>query len=157
MPDVPPLEIRRSFYFEEFAVGQTITSPARTVTETDIVAFAALSGDWNPVHTDAVYAATTPYGQRVGHGLLALSIAVGLAVRMGFIGDTLLGFRGIDGWKFSAPLLINDTIHMQAAVSETRAIPRMNGGLVTLRVEILNQAGKVLQQGNWSVLVMSKP
>ena len=147
----------KGLYFEEFAAGQTITSPGRTITEADIVGFAALTGDWSSIHSDAVYAANHPLGQRVAHGLLGTSIAVSLAVRMGFLEDTLLAFREISDWKFSLPIFIGDSIHMRAAVTETKPVRRLGGGLVTLEVEILNQEDKIVQRGFWSVLVKGKP
>ena len=92
----------------------------------------------------------------VAHGLLGLSIAVGLVVRMGFIEESSLGFREIDGWKFSAPIFLGDTLHVQAVVHETRPIPRLGGGMVILQVEIRNQADKMVQHGRWSMLAKSR-
>lgn len=143
-------------FFEEFELGYRITTAARTVTEADIVAFAALSGDWNPIHTDAEYAATTGFGERVAHGLLGLSIATGLAVRMGFMEDTIIAFRSME-WKFSLPIKIGDTIHAAIQVAETQPLPRLGGGQVTFGVEILNQRGQVTQRGVWAMLVKSRP
>ncbi len=151
-----PLPIRRGLYFEEFAVGQSAVSPARTITEGEVMAFAALSGDYNAIHTDAVSAAQGPFGQRMAHGLLVMSIAVGLAARLGFIESTVLAFREIGQWKFSLPVFFNDTIRMRATVSETRAVHRMNAGLVTLQVEILNQRDEIVQQGVWRMLVKAE-
>jgi 3-hydroxybutyryl-CoA dehydratase len=150
------LEIRSGMYFEEFEVDQSIVSPARTVTEADVVAFAALSGDWNAIHTDAVYAAQHYFGQRVAHGLLVMSIASGLAMRLGILEDTVLAFREIDGWKFSQPVFIGDTIHVKATVTETKAMARLGGGAVSLKVEVVNQMDTVVQRGTWSVLVKSR-
>jgi acyl dehydratase len=149
------LSTRTGLYFEEFRIGDSITSVGRTVTEADVVAFAALSGDWNQMHTDAVYAAEHPFGQRVAHGLLVMSIASGLAMRLGFLEGTALAFREIGEWKFSLPVFLGDTIHVRATVAETRPMPRLAGGLVTLKVEILNQEDKVVQRGLWGVLVRS--
>jgi acyl dehydratase len=143
-------------YFEEFAVGDSVTSAGRTITETDIVAFAALSGDWNAIHVDAEYAAKGMFGERIAHGLLGLSIASGLAVRLGFIEETVIAFMGVD-WKFRAPIKIGDTIHMRALVTELKAMPRLGGGIVTFNVEVPNQRGEVTQRGTWSMLVKSKP
>jgi acyl dehydratase len=150
------ISIRKGLYFEEYEAGQSITSSGRTITEADVVAFAAFSGDWNPLHTDAVYAAQHPFGQRVGHGMIGLSIAVALAARLGFLEETLLAFREIRDWKFSLPILIGDTIHMEAVVTEKRPVPRLGGGLVSLEVEVLNQDGKAIQRGVWTVLVKSQ-
>lgn len=149
------LQSRTGLYFEEFEVGQSITSLGRTVTETDVVSFAALTGDWNSMHTDAEYARKGLFGQRVAHGLLGLSFAAGQANRLGFLEGTVLAFREIDGWKFSLPILFGDTIRVQATVAETRPMPRLGGGLVTFELEILNQDDKVVQRGIWKVLVKS--
>ena len=82
----------RGRYFEEFAVGDILTTPARTITEADVVNFAALSGDWNQLHTDAEYAKETPFGTRIAHGLLGLTVASGLGARLGFIEGTAEAF-----------------------------------------------------------------
>lgn len=150
------LNSRRGLYFEEFEVGQSIASPGRTVTEADVVNFAALSGDWTTIHTDAQYAAQHPFGQRVAHGLLGLSIASGLAVRLGFLEETVLAFREIGQWKFSQPIYLGDTIHVQATVVETRPVRRLGGGQVTFRVQLLNQDGKVVQHGTWGLLMIGR-
>jgi acyl dehydratase len=156
MPPQKVFSTRRGLYFEEFEVGQTIISAGRTVTEADVTTFAGLTGDWNGIHTDAVYAAKHPLGQRVAHGLLGLSIAVGLAMRLGFLDETVLAFRELDEWKFSLPIYLGDTIHMKAVVTELKAVPRLSAGMLTLRVEIVNQDGKIVQQGYWKALVMSQ-
>ncbi len=157
MEEVRQLPIKKGIYFEEYAVGQTATTVGRTITETDVVAFAALSGDWNPIHSDAVYAAQDTFGQRIAHGLLGLSIASGLAVRLGFMDETVLAFREIADWKFSQPIYLNDTIHVCITVIEKRPVPRLGGGLVTFEVEIHNQDDKIVQHGQWRVLFKSKP
>lgn len=149
------IRIHRGMFFEEYEVGQTIKSSGRTITEADIVAFAGLTGDWNPLHTDAVFAAQHPLGQRVAHGVLALSIAVALAARMGFLEETLLAFREIGSWKFSLPLFIGDTIHMRAEVTRIHPVPRLHAGMVTLAVEVVNQREEIIQSGTWSVLIGS--
>ena len=151
------LPVRRGLYFEEFAVGQTIRTPGRTVTETDIVAFAGLSGDFNLIHTDAVYAATTPFGQRVAHGLLGLSIASGLAVRTGILEGTVLAFREVNEWKFSLPVYIGDTLTVELTVTDVKALPRLGGGSVVLQLDVQNQSGASVMKGSWTVLVQGRP
>src|SRR5512134_1295818 len=125
-----PMENRRGMYFEEFVVGQRITSAARTVTESDVVNFAGLSGDFNQIHTDAEFSKTTAFKQRVAHGLLVLSIASGLAMRTGVLEGTVLAFREINNWKFSSPVFLGDTIYVILDVLETKALPRLGGGSV---------------------------
>lgn len=153
MNEIP---VQRGRFFEEFAVGDSVTTAGRTITEADIVGFAALSGDWNSIHVDAEFAKGTLFGQRVAHGLLGLAVASGLAVRTGFIEGTVIAFREIGEWKFSKPIFIGDTIHVRATVTETKAIPRLGGGSVTFNVEVVNQNGQVVQHGTWTMLVKAK-
>lgn len=153
MTEKKTLSPRTGLYFEEFEVGQCVTSMGRTITETDIVSFAAFTGDWTTLHTDAVYAGQTIYGQRVAHGLLGLSIASALAIRLGFMEDTILAFREIREWKFSLPVFIGDTLRVRLTVSETKPVRRMGGGLVAFTAEVLNQDDKVVQHGVWTVLI----
>ncbi len=120
----------QGMYFEEFEVGQRITSPGRTITEADVVAFAGISGDFNSIHTDAEYAKDGAFGQRVAHGLLVISIVSGLAVRTGIMEGTVIAFREIKNWKFSQPVFIGDTIHIIMEVKEKKAMPRLGGGSV---------------------------
>jgi len=145
----------RGMFFEEFEIGQEITTPARTITETDVVNFAGISGDFNALHTDDVFAASTPYERRIAHGMLILAVATGLAARHGFIEGTTLAFREVS-WKFSAPVFIGDTLHMTAKVKELKPMPKLDGGLVILNATMVNQAGKAVQRGEWRVLMKSR-
>jgi len=147
----------RGLYFEEFEVGKTIVSAGRTITETDIVMFAGLSGDFTQIHTDAEYSRSSLAGQRVAHGLLCLSIASGLAVRTGFMEGTVQLFREVDEWKFIKPVFIGDTIHVIVAVVETKELRRMGSGLVTLEVDVRNQHEESVMKGIWRILVASSP
>ena len=144
-------------YFEEYEVGQTIITEGRTITDADIVNFAGISGDFNPLHTDESYASKSPFGKRVAHGALILSIATGLAYRMRFLEGTVLAFRSIDEWKFSAPVYIGDTIRCEVKVTEVKEAKRLGGGIVTFETKVLNQEDKTVQRGLWSVIVASKP
>lgn len=152
-----PHPAQRGRYFEEFEVGQRIITPGRTVTESDIARFAGLSGDFNSIHTDAVYAGDSAFGQRVAHGLLGLSIASGLAVRTGILEGTVLAFREINDWKFSLPIHIGDTIHVEIEVTEARAMRRLGGGLLVLTMDVQNQRGDIVMKGNWRILVKARP
>ncbi len=145
----------RGLYFEDFEIGQKVITAGRTLTESDIVRFAGLSGDFNQIHTDAAYAAQDTFGQRVAHGLLIQSIASGLAVQTGFIEGTVLAFRELT-CKFSRPVFIGDTIHVQLDVSEKKALPRLGGGNVIMKYSVLNQEGQVVQRGVWMMLVKSR-
>jgi len=147
----------RGRYFEEFEVGQKIITPARTITEADIVTFAGVSGDYTQIHTDGEFSKTTPFGQRVAHGLLVLSVASGLAARTGLMEGTVLAFREINEWKFSRPTFIGDTVHVILEVMETKALPRLGGGLVVITLDVKNQKNETVMKGAWTVLMAFKP
>lgn len=147
---------RHGLHFEDFAIGQRYETEARAISEQDVMAFARLTGDESPIHTDAEYAAHHPLGQRVAHGLLGLSVAVAQAVRLGFLEGTLIAFRWIREWKFSRPVYFGDSLRARMEVVEVRPAPPLGGGLVVLRVEVVNQRDEMVQQGEWSVLVMGR-
>ena len=148
---------QRGLFFEEFSPGQKIISVGRTITESDIISFAGLTGDYNQIHTDQEFSKTTPFGQRVAHGLLCLSIGMGLATRTGFIEGTVLAFREITTWRFIKPVFIGDTIHVELEVTETKEIRRLGGGLIQIKAEIKNQHGDVTARGVWEALIASRP
>jgi acyl dehydratase len=148
---------QRGMWFEEFEIGQQIITPRRTITESDIVSFAGLSGDYNQIHTDAEFAGKTPFGQRVAHGLLGLSIASGLAMRTGVLEGTVIAFREINNWKFTNPILIGDTINAELNIIETKSIPRLGGGSLVIEIVVKNQREVVTMKGTWTVLVSNKP
>lgn len=145
----------RGLHFEEFEIGHKLSTAARTVTEADIVNFAGLSGDYNAIHINAVHAAEDTFGQRVAHGMLVQSVATGLAVQTGVIEGTVLAFRELS-CKFSLPVFIGDTIHVDLEVVDKKAFPRLGGGNVTLKVTVLNQDGKAVQRGTWDMLIKSQ-
>jgi acyl dehydratase len=145
----------RGRYFEELDVGEVVESEGRVITEADILSFASLSGDHNPLHTDAEYAKTTIFGERVAHGLLGLAIASGLAWQTGFMEGTAEAFVVIE-WKFRAPILIGDTVRLWVEVSKKREMPHLDGGFVTLTAALRNQRDEVVQKGTWTVLIRAR-
>ncbi len=144
------------YYFEEVEIGQTMVTRGRTVTEADIVQFAGLTGDYNPMHTNAEYMKNHPMGQRVAHGMLTLSYAVGQLYQLGFMERTVLAFRGLE-MKFSLPVLIGDTTHVRLTIKEKKEMKRLGGGIVTAEVKIINQEGKTVQSGTMELLLALKP
>lgn len=144
----------RGLYYEEFEVGRQFITTSRTITEADIVNFAGLSGDFNQIHTDAHYAAQDTFGQRIAHGLLVQSIASGLSVQSGFIEGTVLAFRELSA-KFSLPVFIGDTVHVELEIVEKKAFRRLGGGNITMKYSVVNQDGKAVQRGNWIMLIKS--
>lgn len=144
-------------YFEDFTVGQRLDTEKRTVSEDDIMAFARLTGDDNRIHTDPEFSKTTPFGRQIAHGLLGLSIASGLAWQTGILDGTVLAFREVKEWKFVKPVFIGDSIYVEMQVQETKALPRIGGGAVTISLEVKNQSDEVCHRGQWTVLMLSKP
>jgi len=142
--------------FEEFTVGDKAISQGRTVTEADIVAFAALTGDHNPLHIDAEYAKGTIFEERIAHGLLGLSFTSGLLDRLGTLTGTAAVFIDL-AWKFRGPIKIGDTIHVEVEVTRKKEMRRLGGGFVVWRMALINQRGETVQKGQWTVLIKSKP
>lgn len=146
-------------YADDLVVGARSVSPARTVTEADIAAFAGLSGDYNRLHTDAVYAAASGYGQRIAHGLLVLSIVSGLGTRtalMRRMEPSILGLLNVD-CRWPSPTFIGDTLHVVIEVAETRPTRKPERGVVVLRRSAVNQRGETVMDSAWTLLVRNRP
>ena len=143
-------------YLEELSAGDTFLSAGRTITETDVVGFAGLSGDFNPIHTDVEFARSTVYGQRVVYGLLGLAILTGLLDRTGLFSGTAIAMLGIRDWQFRAPLFIGDTVHFRLTITNVRRTSRGDRGVVERYFELLNQHDEVVQQGHIDIMVRAR-
>ncbi len=142
-------------YFETLTIGERFISPGRTITETDIVNFAALSGDYNQLHTDAQFAATTQHGQRIAHGLLVLSVTSGLSSRlpvMKAMETTLIGLAELK-CRWRKPTLIGDTLHVVMEVVEKTESRKPDRGTVLLRRMAVNQHGDAVLESDWSLVL----
>ena len=146
----------RGKYFEAFEIGQTLITAGRTITESDIVSFAGISGDFNQMHVDAQYAAAGEFGQRVAHGLLVVSIVTGLIVQTGLMEGTVLAFRELD-WKFSRVVVIGDTVRAKLEITRLKTLPRVGGGRVNAKITVLNQDDLAVHRGNMVLLMRSQP
>jgi acyl dehydratase len=140
-------------HFEDVAVGFRFETPARTVTEADIVAFAGVSGDFNPLHTDSVFAAGSIYGERIAHGALVVSLATGLRQRVGLFDGTLMGLLEIRSWRFLAPVRVGDTIHVVSEVTELRETSNPDRGIMVQRIDVVDQHDAVVQSGEFVMLL----
>ncbi len=150
------MQSKHGLYFDEFTLGLTATSPSRTITDADIMTFANLAGDFNQIHTDAEYAKTTQYGQRISHGLLIQAIASGLVVQTGVLEGTVVALREMT-CKFSAPVFIGDSIRVTLKVVEKKAMRRLNVGNVLVQFRVIKQDDTIVQRGNWRFLVKLQP
>jgi len=144
-------------FYEDFNVGDEYLSPRRTITEADVVMFAGLSGDYNPLHTDEVFAKETIFGERIAHGLLVLSISSGLNARTGILEGTTMAFLGIVEWNFKKPVLLGDTIHVKTIVEAMRETKKPDRGIITFRAQIINQDGEIVQEGLRKLMIRRKP
>lgn len=131
-------------WFEDYQVGEKLISPGRTVTEADVVNFAGLTGDWHPLHTDAEYARSTPFGERIAHGMLTLCIGSALLFRLGqyvALPRSFVAFYGMDSVRFVGPVKIGDTIHceMEVVALEEKDEKR---GIIVAHNAIKNQHGQ---------------
>jgi acyl dehydratase len=130
-------------YFEDFQVGDKIVTRGRTITEADIVTFSAFSGDWHPLHTDVEYAKKGPFGERIAHGFLVLSVASGL---LPLSEIAIIAFYGIDKLRFVNPVKLLDTIHVEFEAVEKQERDE-RGGVITFRQTVKNQRGEEVAVG----------
>lgn len=149
----------RSLRWEDLQVGLEFESPTRTVTETDVVMFAALTGDYSELHTSEAFAKQTQYGRRVAHGLLGLALAHGLMwPRTGDLRDCAVAFLGIADWHFRRPIFLGDTIHVLYRIAELRdSRSHPDQAIATFDVQLLNERGEVVQEGRKALLLSKSP
>ena len=138
-------------FFDDVQVGQEWLTGGRTITEADIVNFAGLSGDFNPIHLDHEFAKTTPFRRPFAHGLLMLAVASGLALHIPPM--RTMAFLSIKHWNFLAPVFIGDTVRARSKVLEKEERSRGRRGIITWQRQILNQENKVVQEGITLTLV----
>lgn len=146
---MPPL------FLEDFDVGMTFETPRRTITETDVVTFAGLSGDYNPLHTDEEFAKVGPFGKRVAHGVLTLAVLTGMWDRLGFFAGSVEAFYGIDKLRFTRPVFIGDSLRAAVKVIDKRE--RDSNGVVVFSNEVVNQRGETVLVCDTEVVVRRKP
>lgn len=144
-------------YYDDLKIGQSWTTPARTVTEADLVNFAGLTGDMHPIHTDADYSKDSRFGGRIAHGFLVASIASGLGYRLRLTEGTVIANLGFS-WRFQHPVMIGDTIHVVMTVIAMRPSEKNpDAGVVTRKYEVRNHKGDLCATGEVSVLFKRRP
>jgi len=134
-------------FWEEWKIGAEFVTSARTITETDIINFAGISGDYNPLHIDEEFCRNTQFGTRIAHGPLVYSIATGLIFQLHLYDDTLIAFLGFDSLKFTKPVKIGDTIHARVEVIEKRETSKSDRGIMKRLLQVLNQNNELVQEG----------
>lgn len=142
-------------YFEDLEIGEKYTSSGRTITETDIVQFAGLSGDYNPLHTDKEYAGKSMFRQRIAHGALTFSVMTGLQYQLDILRETVIAFYGVDTLRFVTPVHIGDTLYLEFEIAEKQ--DRGKDGLIVVLNTVYNQNHKKVMACYTTLLVKKKP
>jgi acyl dehydratase len=138
--------------FEEFEEGKNYVTRARTVTEADVVAFAGLSGDYNPLHTDAEFMKGSPFGERIAHGMLVASISTGLSSQMGWFEGTTIALLEVQ-FRFKGPVKLGDTVHLSISVQEKRETSKPDRGILVMNANVLNQRDETVIEGQWTAMM----
>ena len=143
-------------FWEEFSVGEVLITGRRTIDGGDVSRFAGLTGDFNPLHVDAEFAKTTPFGERVAHGILTLAVSHGQQNLGGWFEGTTLALLGLDLLKFTTPVKFGDTIRTELTVKETRPSSKPDRGVVVFGVVVKNQRGEAVCTYQETVLMRRK-
>lgn len=146
-------------YWDDFEPGLTLTTEARTITETDVLTWSGLVGDFNPAHVDVEHARTTPFGQRIAHGNIALNLSVGLTVQAARATYRPRGFVRLAGWeqvRFTAPVFIGDTIRAERTLT-AREAGEEGMGVLAYEVKVINHRDEVVMRGTERLLVRTRP
>lgn len=144
-------------YFEEFQVGACFTSTGRTVTEADLTLFNMLSGDWNPIHADAEFAASTRFGQRIVHGAFGVALLTGFMHQMGIFDGTAVAMLSLREWNFKAPILIGQTLRLELTVTELDPGRSQRVGRLGRHLQLRDQHQQVVQEGFSDLLILKRP
>jgi itaconyl-CoA hydratase len=142
--------------WQDFPVGRVVKTPALTVTESHLVQFAGLTGDYYPVHTNAEWAAKSPFGQRIAHGPLTFAFAVGLMYQSQAYGEAIIAFLGADKVRATAPVFIGDTVHVVATVTSSRGSKDPSRGIVSLQYVVRNQRDEDVMSFDFTLLMHSR-
>lgn len=134
-----------ALFYEDFEVGSEFITTGRTITEADLMQFAALTGDWNQLHTDEEYAKKSPFGRRIAHGLYGLALMEGMKFRLGHGDGTAIASLS---WtvKFAKPIFIGDTVRTRWRITDKRTTRQPDRGIITETVELVNQRDEVVTE-----------
>jgi acyl dehydratase len=146
----------RGRHWDAFQAGETFTTAARTVTEGAVDLFAGLSGDFNPLHTDEESARQLPMKGRIAHGMLVLSVATGLANQLGLFEGTTLALLGMDRIRWTAPVRLGDTLHVELTIREKKESSKPDRGVLVTDVTVKNQRDEVVMTAEWTTLMTRK-
>jgi acyl dehydratase len=141
--------------FDEFEIGARYETQGRTITESDVATFAGLSGDFNPLHTDAEFAKSTPFGERIAHGMLTVAISTGMSNATGIFAGTTLALLE-QNIQYKAAVKFGDTVHLEMEVTEKKESSKPDRGIVWFAAQMINQRGEVVVDMKWTLLMMRR-
>jgi acyl dehydratase len=143
-------------FLEDFEINATRRTRGRTIGEGDVLLFAGLVGDYNPLHVDEEFCKASIFGTRVAHGPLVLSTAIGLMSQMNWIDGTALGLLGVS-WEFQGPVKLGDTVSAKVTPLEARPSKTADRGVLKLGFEVINQNEETVQTGSIVLLMRRRP
>lgn len=146
------MSLKKGLTYDEFKLGDRFVSQARTVTETDVVSFAALSGDYNPLHTDAEFAKTTPFGARIAHGMLVASMGTGFGNQMGVLEGTSLALIE-QVIRYKEPIHFGDTVHLELIAKDKKETSKSDRGIIVFDALVVNQRNETVVEMQWTLLM----
>lgn len=139
-------------YFEDFEIGAKYQSQGRTIAESDVMAFAGLSGDFNPLHTDAEFARTTPFGERIAHGMLTVSVSTGMSNWTGIFAGTTIALLE-QNIKYKSAVKFGDTVHLEMEIVEKNETSRPERGIIKCAAQMVNQRGEITVDMIWLLMM----
>jgi acyl dehydratase len=143
-------------YYEELDVNARFDTPRRTILDADIIQFAGLTADFNPLHTDDIHASRSDFRGRVAHGPMLVGMAFGLASRAGLLDGTALALLDLT-WKFTKPIRPGDTVFVKVHVAGKRPVRKPDRGVVEFGLNIINQRDEIVQSGTAKILMKRRP
>lgn len=144
--------MERQKYGDDFKVGEIYSTPRITVTETHVVSWAGLTGDFYPLHMDKVYAETTQFGERLAHGPMIFALSVGLVAQAGFGGDSAVAWLGVDNMRMLAPVMIGDTISVRVEIKDQKTTRDPRRGVQTWLYTVFNQRGDPVMSFDYTMM-----
>ncbi len=143
-------------YYEDVEVGDEFLTVSRTISESDVMLFAGLTGDNNELHTSAIYAQESSHGQRIVHGLLTLAMANGLYTRLNYFSKSMISNLEIRDWKFNKAVMLGDTIHVSMVLAEKHLTSDHARGIFNWHVDVFNQKNEVVATGTWIKMIANR-
>lgn len=145
----------KGLYFEDFAIGQEFATPRRTILESDVINFACLTGDFNPLHVDDITAGKGPFKKRIAHGLLGVSIMNGQMNQIGIFEGTTIA-KAEDTNRYKCPLMIQDTVHSLIRITGLKPSSKGGKGTVFADVFLINQRNEVVTESSHVIIMLMR-